>query len=193
MTRPTGKIKALRILPPLAIGRLGSADEPLDNYTISVDDQATLGFRRSFRQRHFSSTLSPGEISEGRAAENMTFTSDGKIRPVAPFLEVFAVTEDDSLVPLTTEYSARAMAHPGDCALARCALPTARSSAARKTRRRYHGRDEWFSHHDKQPLLGRCAISYRRTHAVASATSAISGPIENSTRRYACASRQPRA
>ena len=29
-------IKALKILPPFAIGRLGSADEPMDNYTIDL-------------------------------------------------------------------------------------------------------------------------------------------------------------
>ena len=30
-------IKQLRILPPFAIGRLGSASEPMDNYTFDLD------------------------------------------------------------------------------------------------------------------------------------------------------------
>ena len=39
-------IKELRILPPLAIGRLGSAPEPLDNYELEVPEKDPLGFRR---------------------------------------------------------------------------------------------------------------------------------------------------
>ena len=39
-------IRELRILPPFAIGRLGSAKEPLDNYTIEDDPNHPLGFRR---------------------------------------------------------------------------------------------------------------------------------------------------
>ena len=30
-------IRELRILPPLAVGRLGAAAEPMDNYTVEVD------------------------------------------------------------------------------------------------------------------------------------------------------------
>ena len=30
-------IKQLRILPPFAIGRLGSASEPMDNYTFDLE------------------------------------------------------------------------------------------------------------------------------------------------------------
>ena len=32
-------ITELRILPPFAIGRLGSADRPLDNYTVEDDPE----------------------------------------------------------------------------------------------------------------------------------------------------------
>ena len=39
-------ITALRILPPLAIGRLGSAPTPLDNYTVELDPANPLGFRQ---------------------------------------------------------------------------------------------------------------------------------------------------
>ena len=39
-------IPELRILPPFAIGRLGSADRPLDNYTVEDDPENPLGFRR---------------------------------------------------------------------------------------------------------------------------------------------------
>ena len=48
--RAMTRIKALRILPPFAIARLGSADEPMDNYTIEIDppaanDKEPLGYR----------------------------------------------------------------------------------------------------------------------------------------------------
>lgn len=33
----TRTIKGLRILPPFAIARLGSADDPMDNYTIELE------------------------------------------------------------------------------------------------------------------------------------------------------------
>ena len=43
-------IKQLKILPPFAIGRLGSADEPMDNYTIDLaaatDEPEPLGYRK---------------------------------------------------------------------------------------------------------------------------------------------------
>ena len=157
MTSPAATIKALRILPPLAIGRLGSADEPLDNYTIEVDDKATLGFRRIVPAETLLVSPFSGEISATRTAQNITFSEDGKIRPVAPFLEVFAVLGDDSLVPLTKELLA-------DNGLTPAAVQWRARVANRKIYRRTQQSDdiisvetEWFSHHGKQPLLGRCA------------------------------------
>ena len=38
-------IRELRILPPLAIARLGSASEPLDNYTILENEERPLDYR----------------------------------------------------------------------------------------------------------------------------------------------------
>src|SRR5271165_1673534 len=94
-------IRELRILPPFAIGRLGSAPDPLDNYTIEDNPDHPL----EFRQVKPASTLivdeATGEISESRIPETMTFKQNGRIRPVAPFLEVFVVTSDDLLRPLT--------------------------------------------------------------------------------------------
>ena len=103
------RIKALRILPPFAIARLGSADEPMDNYTIEIDPPAAnekepLGYRAhqaaadADRRRAFRRNRTRQE-----AAVPLEFKRDGQIRPVAPFLEVFAVTENDELVPLTVE------------------------------------------------------------------------------------------
>ena len=39
-------IKEIRLLPPLAFARFGSAPEPQDNYTLQVEKNNPLGFRR---------------------------------------------------------------------------------------------------------------------------------------------------
>jgi hypothetical protein len=157
VTRSAATIKALRILPPLAIGRLGSADEPLDNYTIEVNDKATLGFRRIVPGKTLVVDAVSGKIDGIREAENVTFTADGKIRPVAPFLEVFAVLEDESLVPLTKKLLTRN-------GLTVASVQWRVRVANRKIYRRTQDEDDiisaetdWFSHHDQQPLPGRCA------------------------------------
>jgi hypothetical protein len=113
-------IKELRILPPFAIARLGSADTPMDNYTIEVDVAAGEKYPLDYRIIKMQPTLFvnqwSGEIEDERTPSKPQFkegednSQDGthrkhpKIRPVAPFLEVFAIVEgDDALVPLTTD------------------------------------------------------------------------------------------
>src|SRR5271165_1735479 len=101
-------IKALRILPPFAIGRLGSADEPMDNYTIDVaisaDQVQPLGYRSLKPLPTLIVGERSGEIEDVRTSSlPLEFKRNGRIRPVAPFLEVFAVTEDDELTALTTD------------------------------------------------------------------------------------------
>src|SRR5262245_46008151 len=96
-------IRELRILPPLAIGRLGSAPEPLDNYTVDDDPDHPLGFRTIKPARTFIVDPATGEITGTHTPESIVFKQEGRIRPVAPFLEVFAVTGDNTLEPLTLE------------------------------------------------------------------------------------------
>jgi hypothetical protein len=106
--RKARTIRGLRILPPFAIARLGSADTPMDNYTfemdVKLDDDKPLGYR----------TLKPlptlvvdeltGSIKdEAPTPKMLEFMHDGKIRPVAPFLEVFAVLDDGEFAPLTLD------------------------------------------------------------------------------------------
>ena len=102
------EIKALRILPPFAIARLGSAEEPMDNYTIedevAANEAEPLGYRRLKPLPTPIVDEETGEIREMRTPElPLAFKRGGRIRPVAPFLEVFAVTADDKLVPLTLD------------------------------------------------------------------------------------------
>jgi len=95
-------IKQLRILPPFAIGRLGSASEPMDNYSFEVDANPDdpLGYRR-LKAEPTLIVNKNGEIGSERTPTTLEFKRGKKIRPVAPFLEVFAVNEKDQLVPLT--------------------------------------------------------------------------------------------
>ena len=100
-------IKQLRILPPFAIGRLGSASEPMDNYSfdldIDPDVEKPLGYRQIKAQPTLIVNENSGEVEDVRTPVTLEFKRDEKIRPVAPFLEVFAVTDKDELVPLTVD------------------------------------------------------------------------------------------
>jgi hypothetical protein len=99
-------IRELRILPPFAIGRLGSASEPLDNFTIEDDPDHPLGFRRIKGAPTLVVDEATGEI-RGTREETPTFKQGKQIRPVAPFLEVFALTDGDTLEPLTLDLMRR--------------------------------------------------------------------------------------
>jgi len=94
-------IVELRILPPLAIGRLGSSPEPLANYTLEDDPEHPLDFRKIRALESFVVDPNTGEVSLQTPASVSFKDAQGKIRPVAPFLEAFAVTDKGELVPLT--------------------------------------------------------------------------------------------
>jgi hypothetical protein len=108
-------IQAVRILPPLAIARLGSAAEPLDNFTAEVDPDHPLDFRRIRPDWTLRVDPTTGEIADRFKPSSIEFkTADEKIRPVAPFLEVFAQTSADKVEPLTLDLLAAAGLGPGD-------------------------------------------------------------------------------
>ena len=149
-------IKALRILPPFAIGRLGSAAEPLDNYAIDDNPDQPLAFRRIVPAPTFRIDPVTGGIASVDTPETMEFKTDGKIRPVAPFLEVFAVTDTDELVPLTTALLAESGLDAG-------AIAWNVAVANRKIVRRttslddlIHAETDWFADHAAQDLKGIC-------------------------------------
>lgn len=105
------KILALRILPPIAIGRLGESDKPMAAYDLTLSKAKPLDFRKIVPEQSFQVHPSTGEITaynpervEFKDAENLE-DKTGKAHPVAPFLEVFAVTDEkpDRLVPLTVD------------------------------------------------------------------------------------------
>ncbi|MFE5582356.1 hypothetical protein [Kitasatospora sp. NPDC056531] len=104
-------IKELRILPPLAIGRLGAAARPMDNYEALVDPHHPLAPRQLRPAPTFEVDPDSGAIRSYEAPPELRFTENGDVRPVAPFLEVWALTSEpgreDVLEPLTLELLAR--------------------------------------------------------------------------------------
>jgi hypothetical protein len=92
----------LVILPPLAIARLGSSPTPLDNYELEVPDGG-LDFRRIVPAETLHIDDASGEITDARPPKTIRFRDGDQIRPVAPFLEVFARTSDGAFKPLTLD------------------------------------------------------------------------------------------
>jgi hypothetical protein len=115
---PNIEIKELRILPPIAIGRLGSSESPMDAYTLTVNDERPLDFRTIVPEESLLIDKHTGEIKK-YTPKKVIFKDagdphkkNGTVRPVAPFLEVFAILQDNStsppvvnptLVPLTLD------------------------------------------------------------------------------------------
>jgi hypothetical protein len=153
------KILALHILPPFAIGRLGSASEPVDNYTIEENPEHPLDFRTIKGARTLLVDEASGEISGSRIPETLSFKQGGRIRPVAPFLEVFVQTDADPSKPLQP-LTLKLLAENG---LGEEDVSWHVSVANRKVVRRTTDRNDlvaaetgWFSGHDPRRLEGHC-------------------------------------
>ena len=149
-------ISEIRILPPFAIGRLGASATPLENFDLVPDDDNTLGFRRIKGAETFRVDRESGEIRGSYRPERIQFRDGGAIRPLAPFLEVFARTDGDNLEPLTlalldkhklTPAALKWRVEVGNLKIFR------RTSAARD---RIQAKAE-FSDHHAHALEGRCA------------------------------------
>jgi hypothetical protein len=116
------KILALRILPPMAIGRLGESEKPMAAYDLELSEEKPLDFRKIVPQETFEVDPQTGEITAHRPehiqfkdAENIDDKS-GKAHPVAPFLELFAITDEapGELVPVTVDLLEKAGHRLGD-------------------------------------------------------------------------------
>jgi hypothetical protein len=151
-------IKQLRILPPFAIGRLGSASEPMDNYTfdLDIDPSDPLGYRELKPQPTLIVDENSGEIERQHTPHKLQFKIGHSIRPIAPFLEVFAVTDADELVPLTTAL----LRQEG---LDEKSVTWRATVSNRKIVRRtgeeddlIHAQTAWFSDHQRHTLAGHC-------------------------------------
>ncbi|MEW6737913.1 MAG: hypothetical protein AB1489_41935 [Acidobacteriota bacterium] len=99
-------IVELRILPPIAIARLGSASTPQEAFELEVVKDRPLDYRRIVACETFRIDSESGAITESYIPSKICFKEpNGQIRPVAPFLEVFVRTDThpDELVPLTLD------------------------------------------------------------------------------------------
>jgi hypothetical protein len=94
----------LRILPPLAVGRLGAAREALEAFDLETDPARPLDYRRIVPRTSFEIDEDSGRIVRAYLPASIRFKDqDNKVRPVAPFLEVFVRTSaaPGHLRPLT--------------------------------------------------------------------------------------------
>jgi hypothetical protein len=95
-------LQEIRILPPMAIARLGASASPLDNYDLHIPEPDRLGWRQVVPATTFRVDKTSGEIREAFVPKEIQFKDEkGLIRPVAPFLEVWARFGDGPLRPLT--------------------------------------------------------------------------------------------
>lgn len=104
---PITQIKELRILPPFAIARFGSSPIPLENYECQIVDPF------DFRQIVPAPTLIVDDATGAITEETLPVPnslvrfrdSEGRVKPLAPFLEVWARFEDGGMLqPLTKEH-----------------------------------------------------------------------------------------
>lgn len=150
-------ITELRILPPLSIGRLGAASTPMDNYDVVVDPSDPLGYRALRPAETFEVDASTGEITRTFVPPRLSFTENRRVRPVAPFLEVWARTDEDAgLVPLSLGTLETAGATPADV---RWSVHVANHKVFRRTgdaADRVEADGAAFSDHARHPLVGRC-------------------------------------
>ena len=151
------KIRGLRILPPLAIARLGSSPEPLENYDVRVPDRDPLAFREIHGARTFVVDRDSGAIRREYVPESVRFRDGrGRVKPVAPFLEVWA-DDDGTLVPLTA-----ALLDGDKLSLAdvEWRVHVGNHKAFRRTGSaadRIDADTGWFTGHKVTPLAGTCA------------------------------------
>jgi hypothetical protein len=94
----------IRILPAFAIARLGSSPDPMDNYDWDIPDK--VGYRKIVPAETFYIDTKTGKILDYRKPEEVQFRDKkNRIRPIAPFLELWARFEEKGqLEPLTLHH-----------------------------------------------------------------------------------------
>lgn len=149
-------ISEIRLLPTLAIARVGSAALPLDNYTLEENPQRPLGYRRITGAPTLIVADATGEISGTKVPDTVQFKSEGRVRPVAPFVEAFALTEDGKLKPLTLTLLQQ---HGLAAKDVRWRVKVQNRKVYRRTREPgdiVRADTDWFDGHEPQSLAGHC-------------------------------------
>ncbi|MFZ0272625.1 MAG: hypothetical protein WB524_02405 [Acidobacteriaceae bacterium] len=149
-------ILEIRLLPPMAIARFGSSQTPLEAYELKVPEDDPLGFRQICPSTTLEIDPDTGEVSRAYIPERIKFRDGDKIRPVAPFLEVFARTSEDVIEPLTLDLLAAEGLGPDAI---KWKIDVANIKAFRQTgdqNDRIIAGTGWFSDHAVKDLRGEC-------------------------------------
>jgi hypothetical protein len=98
-------LKEIRLLPPLAIGRMGSSPDPMDNYDVAAPDDP-VGYRKLVPAETLRVDVATGRITGADTPAQVRFRDGSRrVRPVAPFFELWArFTDAGPLVPLTERH-----------------------------------------------------------------------------------------
>ncbi len=152
---PIQAITEIRLLPSLALARMGSSTQPMQSYTLDVVEG------QSYRQIHPAETLIVNEQDSTIAgvvtpADVRFKDSVGRVKPVCPFLEVWGVFDDTGeLRPLTN----RELGILGlDASSLKWTVRVANLKAYRRTGQagdRIEAAVVDFSDHSRHELLGR--------------------------------------
>jgi hypothetical protein len=149
-------IREIRLLPSFAIARVGSATVPLDNYTLVEDPEHPLDYRRIKGAPTLIVDDATGKITETKIPETVQFKSEARVRPVAPFFEAFALTEDGRLEQLTLSMLQQ---HGLGAKDVRWRVKVQNRKVYRRTREPgdiVRADTDWFDGHAQQPLAGHC-------------------------------------
>ena len=92
-------IVEIRILPPLAIGRLGSSATPLENYTMEIANP--IGYRSLVPTSTLVVDPVTGAVLSAAEQTSVSFRdAQGNIKPVCPFLEVWMLLDGEVIIDL---------------------------------------------------------------------------------------------
>lgn len=158
------RILELRILPPLAIARLGASETPLEAFELEISSENPAGFRRIVPRTTFVVDPVSGEIVKAYKPDKIVFkdrhprSGAWQIRPVAPFLQVFARTDEapSELKPLTPDLLTRAGA---SLTQLEWSVAVGNIKIFRRTGNpddKIEARLDSVTDHRRRPLLGQC-------------------------------------
>ena len=146
-------IQEIVLLPPFAIGRFGSSPEPLDNYELMPPEEGNpTGYRGIRGLPTFE--VRDGRIETVRDPAQIDFKDGaGRVKPVAPFFEVWALFEGrDEFVPLTAEHLSAPEALSWQVELGNWKVFRRTGEEEDKV----SADSGAFSHHDRVALPGHC-------------------------------------
>lgn len=146
----------LRILPAFAIARLGSSPAPMDNYEFECPDP--VGYRQIVSAPTLLVDPVTGALSLKEPSFEVRFRDkDGRIRPVCPFLELWARESGErDLAPLTTSLLRECELEASDV---RWRVEVGNIKAYRRTGDtgdQIHADTGIFSDHQPKDLVGKC-------------------------------------